>query len=103
MKSSPIALSHELLARRTRMDHLPRIILARSQLETMLLEFLQAYPKCKEARSVSLRRLSPERENRSNWTIETYNPGRALRSDCDIGLGLIVPIMQHHFDVAPDA
>jgi hypothetical protein len=85
------------------MDHLPRITLARSQLETMLLEFLQAYPKCKEARGVSLRRLSPERENGANWTMETYNPGRALRVDCDVALRLMVPIMQHHFDVAPDA
>ncbi len=82
---------------------LPRLGLVRSKLETMLLEFLQAYPHCREATSVTVRRLDVGSENGANWTLDIYNPGRALREHCDKALGLIIPIVQHHFDLAPDA
>ena len=81
----------------------PRIALVRSQLERMLLEFLQAYPDCREATVVSIRRLSNGTENGANWTVHEYNSGRALREHCDKALALIVPIIQDHFDLAPDA
>lgn len=68
----------------------------------MLLEFLQAYPHCREATLVVIRRVE-ERENGANWTFDSYNSGRALREHCDPALKLIVPIVQHHFDVAADA
>ena len=69
----------------------------------MILEFLQAYPHCREAHSVSLRRLDEARQNGANWTLDGYNSGRALPEHCDPALTLIVPIVQHHFDMAPDA
>jgi hypothetical protein len=81
----------------------PRIALVRSQLERMLLEFLQAYPDCREATIVSVRPLSDTTENEANWTLHEYNTGRALREHCDKALALIVPIIQRHFDLAADA
>jgi hypothetical protein len=80
-----------------------RDALPRSKLEEMLLEFLRAYPHCREAVTVVVRRLTGERENGANWTLDNYNSGRALREQCDPALALIVPIVQHHFDMAPDA
>ena len=77
--------------------------LVRSKLEAMLLEFLQAYPDCREATGVTVRRLSTGTENGANWTMDSYNPGRALREHCDKALKLLVPIVQHHFDLAVDA
>ena len=77
--------------------------LVRSKLETMLLEFLQAYPDCREATGVTVRRLTSGTENGANWTMQSYNPGRALREHCDKALALILPIVQHHFDLAQDA
>ena len=35
--------------------------------------------------------------------MDSYNSGRALREHCDPALKLIVPIVQNHFDVGPDA
>ena len=81
----------------------PRIALVRSQLERMLLEFLQAYPDCREATVVSVRRLNDATASGANWTLHEYNSGRALREHCDKALELIVPIIQRHFDLAPDA
>lgn len=81
----------------------PRLPLVRSKLEAMLLEFLQAYPDCREATGVIVRRLASGTENGANWTTDSYNPGRALREHCDKALKLIVPIVQHHFDLAVDA
>jgi hypothetical protein len=69
----------------------------------MLLEFLQAYPDCREATSVVVRRILVGSENGANWTLDVYDSGRALREHCDKALELIVPIVQHHFDLAPDA
>ena len=69
----------------------------------MLLEFLQAYPDCREARAIIIRRIEVGLENGANWTLDSYNSGRALRERCDPALKLIVPIVQHHFDLAPDA
>jgi hypothetical protein len=69
----------------------------------MLLEFLQAYPHCKEATSVSIRRVTGVTEHGANWILDTYDSGRALRDHCDTAIALIVPIVQHHFDIAPDA
>jgi hypothetical protein len=80
----------------------PRQALPRSKLEAMILEFLQAYPHCREATAVVIRRLD-KLENGANWTLESYNSGRALREHCDPALKLIVPIVQHHFDLAADA
>ena len=80
-----------------------RDVLPRSKLEAMLLEFLQAYPHCREATAAVIRRLDGPRENGANWTLDGYNSGRALRENCDPALKLIVPIVQHHFDLAPDA
>ena len=80
-----------------------RLPLVRSKLEAMLLEFLQAYPDCREATGVIVRRLPSGTENGANWTMDTYNPGLALREHCDKALKLIVPIVQHHFDLALDA
>ena len=68
----------------------------------MILEFLQAYPHCREATAVVIRRLD-KLENGANWTLESYNSGRALREHCDPALKLIVPIVQHHFDLTADA
>jgi hypothetical protein len=80
-----------------------RLPLVRSKMEAMLLEFLQAYPDCREATGVTVRRLTSGMQNGANWTMDTYNPGRALREHCDKALKLIVPIVQHHFDLAVDA
>jgi hypothetical protein len=80
-----------------------RQTLPRSKLEAMILEFLQAYPQCREAHSVAVRRLNSGRENGANWTLDSYNSGRALREQCDPALKLIIPIIQHHFDMAADA
>jgi hypothetical protein len=80
----------------------PRQALPRSKLEAMILEFLQAYPHCREATAVVIRRLD-RLENGANWTLDSYNSGRALREHCDPALKLIVPIVQHHFDLAADA
>ena len=80
-----------------------RLPLVRSKLEAMLLEFLQAYPECREATGIMVRRLTSGTENGANWTIDSYNPGRALREHCDKALKLLVPIVQHHFDLAVDA
>ena len=80
-----------------------RDALARSKLEAMLLEFLRAYPHCREATAVVVRRLMSGRENGANWTLDSYNSGRALREHCDPAIALIVPIVQHHFDLAADA
>lgn len=80
-----------------------RIILPRSKLEAMLVEFLQAYPECREATGVVVRRLDGETENGANWTMESYDSGRALRHLCDPALRLIIPIVQHHFDMALDS
>ena len=77
--------------------------LVRSKLEAMLLEFLQAYPDCREAAGVFVRRLPSGTENGANWTMDSYNPGRALPENCDKALKLLVPIVQHHFDLAVDA
>jgi hypothetical protein len=82
---------------------IPRQPLVRSRLEAMRLEFLQAYPDCTEAVAISLRRLDGERHNGANWRLDTCNPGRAPREHCDKALAIIVPIAQHHFDLAPDA
>lgn len=79
-----------------------RQLLTRSKLEAMLLEFLQAYPDCREAVSLSVRRLDDVRENSANWRLDIYNPGRALPEHCDKALAIIIPIVQHHFDLAPD-
>ncbi len=84
------------------MKPIPRVALIRSKLEAMLLEFLQAYPECREAVSVSVRRLDGARENGANWQVEIYNSGRALREHCDKALAIVIPIVQHHFDLAPD-
>ena len=81
---------------------IPRVFLVRSKLEAMLLEFLQAYPDCKEAVSISVRRLDHGRENDANWRLDVYNPGRALPKHCDKALAVVIPIVQHHFDLAPD-
>jgi hypothetical protein len=80
-----------------------RDTLPRSKLEAMLLEFLRAYPHCREATAVVVRRLTGARENGANWTLDSYNSGRALREQCDPALKLIVPVVQHHFDMASDA
>ena len=69
----------------------------------MLLEFLQAYPDCREATSVSIRRIDVGSENGANWALETYILGSAPRAQCDSALKLILPIIQRHFDLAPDA
>lgn len=69
----------------------------------MLLEFLQAYPHCKEATGVTIRRLMSDAEHGSNWTLDTFNPGRALRELCEPAMKLIVPIVQRHFWLSPDA
>ena len=69
----------------------------------MLLEFLQAYPDCREATAIIIRRIEVGLENGANWTLDSYNSGRALRERCDPALKLIVPIVQHHFDLASDA
>jgi len=69
----------------------------------MLLEFLQAYPHCREATAVVIRRLDGTLENGANWTFDSYNSGRAPREHCDPAIKLIVPIVQHHFDIASDA
>jgi hypothetical protein len=79
-----------------------RPTLPRSKLEAMILEFLQAYPHCREAHSIMLRRVDDARQNGANWTLDSYQSGRALREHCDTALDLIVPIVQHHFDMAPD-
>jgi len=81
----------------------PRQALPRSKLEAMILEFLQAYPHCREATAVVIRRLDAGLENGANWTLESYNSGRALREHCDPALKLIVPVVQHHFDMVADA
>ena len=75
----------------------------RSKLEAMILEFLQAYPHCREATSVSIRRLEDSTENGANWTLAHYDSGRALRERCAPALDLIVPIVQHNFDLGVDA
>jgi len=80
----------------------PRLTLPRFKLEAMLLEFLQAYPHCREATAIVVRRLVSETENSANWTLDTFDSGRALREHCEPALKLIVPIVQHHFDLAPD-
>jgi hypothetical protein len=82
---------------------IPRQSLVRSKLEAMLLEFLQAYPDCKEAVSVSVHRIDAGFENGANWRLDIYNPGRALPEHCDKALAIIIPIVQHHFDLAPDS
>ena len=81
---------------------IPRQALVRSKLEAMLLEFLQAYPDCKEAVGLSVRRLDGYRENGANWSLDAYSAGRAVPAHCDKALAIIVPIVQHHFDLAPD-
>jgi hypothetical protein len=43
-----------------------------------------------------------ESENSANWTLDSFDSGRALREHCEPALKLIVPIVQHHFDLAPD-
>ena len=75
----------------------------RSKLQAMLLEFLQAYPHCREATAVVVRRLTGGTDNSANWTLDSYRAGRALPEHCDPAIRLIVPIVQHHFDLAPDA
>jgi hypothetical protein len=79
-----------------------RVAIPKSVMEAMLLEFLQAYPRCKEAASISIERLAV-REDGANWKMHVYNPGRALRADCDVALRVVLPIMQRHFDLAADA
>ena len=80
-----------------------RDALPRSKLEEMLLEFLRAYPHCREAKTVVVRRLTGTLQNGANWTLDSYDSGRALREQCDPALTLIVPIVQRHFDMASDA
>lgn len=82
---------------------IPRQSLVRSKLEAMLLEFLQAYPDCTEAVSLSVRRIDVGCENGANWRLDVYNPGRALPEHCDKALAIIISIVQHHFDLAPDS
>ena len=81
----------------------PKLTVPRSKLEAMLLEFLQAYPHCREATAIVIRRIDIGLENGANWTLESYNSGRAPREQCDPALKLIVPIVQRHFDLSPDA
>jgi len=69
----------------------------------MVLEFLQAYPHCREATAVVIRRLATGLDNGANWTLDSYNSGGAPREHCDPAIRLIVPIVQHHFDLAADA
>jgi hypothetical protein len=40
--------------------------------------------------------------NGANWRLDIYNPGRALPEHCDKALAIIIPIVQHHFDLTPD-
>ena len=63
----------------------------------------QAYPACREATSVTVRRIDIGLKNRANWDLQAYNPGRAQREKCDFALKLILPIVQRHFDLAADA
>jgi hypothetical protein len=81
----------------------PRVGLPRSKLEAMLLEFLQAYPDCREATQVVIRRLDGMLVNGANWALVSYDSGRAQREHCDPAIYVLVPIVQHHFDMAPDA
>ena len=81
---------------------IPRLPLIRSKLEAMLLEFLQAYPDCREAVSVTVRRLDDVAENGANWHVDVYDSGRSVRDHCDKALAIVVPIVQHHFDLAAD-
>ena len=81
----------------------PRVALPRSKLEGMLLEFLQAYPHCREATQIVIRRLDGMSVNGANWVLESYDSGRGQREQCDPAISLLVPIVQHHFDMAPDA
>lgn len=78
-----------------------RIVVNRSQLETMLLGYLRASPRCKEAGQVSVAPLSGL-ENGANWTVSEINPGRASPEHCDQAMQFIVPMLQKHFDVEPD-
>jgi hypothetical protein len=43
----------------------------------MLLEFLQAYPHCREATQVVIRRLDGTLDNGANWALESCDSGRA--------------------------
>ena len=47
----------------------PRVALPRSKLEGMLLEFLQAYPHCREATQVIIRGLDGMPVNGANWVL----------------------------------
>jgi hypothetical protein len=87
----------------TTVQDVSRIQVPRSKLEAILLEFLRAYPWCKEATGVSVRRLMSDLENGANWTVETFNPGRSLRKRCDTAMKLILPVVQNHFSLSPDA
>ena len=79
-----------------------RILKTRSELETLLLGYLRDAPNCKEASRVSVQRIERP-QNGANWTVQHYDSGRALREQCERAMRAIVPLVQRHFDLAPDA
>ena len=78
-----------------------RIVVNRSQLESMLLGYLRASPRCKEAGRVVIASVR-QRENGANWTVVEINAGRATPEHCDQAMQFIVPMVQKHFDLEPD-
>ena len=79
-----------------------RILKTRSELETLLLGYLRDAPNCKEASGVFVQRVE-DRQNGANWTVRHFNSGRALQDQCERAMRAIVPLVQRHFDLAPDA
>ena len=79
-----------------------RILKTRSELESLLLGYLRDAPNCREASDVSVQRVE-QRQNGANWTVRHFNSGRALQDQCARAMRAIVPLVQRHFDLAPDA
>jgi hypothetical protein len=79
-----------------------RIVKTRSELEDLLLGYLRDAPNCKEASDVCVQRVE-RRQNGANWTVRHFNSGRALQDSCARAMRAIVPLVQRHFDLGPDA
>jgi hypothetical protein len=79
-----------------------RILKTRSELEALLLAYLREAPNCREASGVCVQRVE-ERRQGANWTVRHFDSGRALHDQCERAMRAIVPLVQRHFDLAPDA
>ena len=79
-----------------------RIRKPRSELEQLLLEYLRDAPYCKEANGIFVQRIE-RKQNGANWKVRHFDAGLALQHHCAQAMRRIVPLVQRHFDLAPDA